>query len=78
MEKWMNVVLDLNGLQCVTEDMKSKGPGKECNHYRSHRLSRLAPRYVQRLSPSGVMVHILEGVSENSICLCLEFHKDYL
>ena len=43
-EKWMIVVLDLNGLLCVTEDSKSKGPGKECNHCRSHGLSRLAPR----------------------------------
>ena len=31
MEKWMNVVLDLNGLLCVTEDWKSKGPGKVYN-----------------------------------------------
>ena len=43
-EKWMNVVLDLNGLLCVIEDSKSKGPGKECNHCWSHGLSRLAPR----------------------------------
>ena len=39
-EKWMNVVLDLNGLLCVTENWKSKGPGKVYNHI----LSRLAPR----------------------------------
>ena len=44
MEKWMNLVLDLNGLLCVIEDSKSKGPGKDCNHNRSHGLSRLAPR----------------------------------
>ena len=43
-EKWMNVVLDLNGLLCVIEDLKSKDLGKECNHYWSHGLSRLAPR----------------------------------
>ena len=44
MEKWMNVVLDLIGLLCVTEDLKSKGLGKDCNHCPSHVLSRLAPR----------------------------------
>ena len=44
MEKWMNVVLDLNGLLCVTEDWKSKGPGKIFIHCLSHILSRLAPR----------------------------------
>ena len=43
-EKWMNDVLDLNGLLCVTEDWKSEGPGKIYIHYRSHILSRLAPR----------------------------------
>ena len=44
MEKWMNVVLDLNGLLCVTEDWKSEGPGKIYIHCRSNILSRLAPR----------------------------------
>ena len=43
-EKWMNVILDLNGLLCVTEDSKSKGPGKEYNHCPSHVLSGMAPR----------------------------------
>ena len=43
-EKWMNVVLDLNGLLCVTEDWKSEGPGKIYIHCRSHILSRLEPR----------------------------------
>ena len=43
-EKWMNVVLDLNGLLYVTEDSKSKGPGKEFNHCSSHVLSGMAPR----------------------------------
>ena len=44
MEKSMNVVLDLNGLLCVIENSKSKGPGKEYNHYPSHGLLRMAPR----------------------------------
>ena len=44
MEKWMNVVMDLNGLLCVTEDSKSEGPGKEYNHYPSHVLLGMAPR----------------------------------
>ena len=43
-EKWMNVVLDLNGLLCVTEDWKSKGLGEIFIHCQSHILSRLAPR----------------------------------
>ena len=43
-KKWMKVVLDLNGLLCVIEDSKSKGPDKECNHCRSHGLSQLVPR----------------------------------
>ena len=31
-EKWMNVVLDLNGILCVCEDWKSKGSNKQFNH----------------------------------------------
>ena len=44
MEKSMNVVLDLNGLLCVTEDLKSVDPGKKYNHCPSRDLLRMAPR----------------------------------
>ena len=41
MEKSVNVVLDLNGLLCVTKDSKSVGPGKKYNHCPSHVLLQL-------------------------------------
>ena len=50
----MNVILDLNGLLCVIEDSKSKGPGKECNHCWSHGLSRLAQGRSQGCHRQGV------------------------
>ena len=31
-KKWINIILDLNGIMCVAEEWKSKGSIKQFNH----------------------------------------------
>ena len=60
----MNIVLDLNGLLCVTEDWKSKGPGKVYNPLSEPPFVRIGAK----VGPKAITVR----------CKCFTFLRELL